>query len=343
MSFHYTDTLEKHNWVGGGLDSYLYHVTPTIVVKTVRRDRTTEEEAAEHPFTKEIAFYKKLHERRDRCLNIVECFLILPDHLFLPYCTNKAIASRFYERQQREPGSSGLQGRLIKVQEYEDPALIARWVQQIASALEYVESMGFCHNDLHAGNCLLDEGFNLKLADFGRATTIGQFLDGTLPPRARPILAGPLKGTYGLCSARTEQFALGTLLYFMVYGYEPYDDIILSPAEWDRRFWELEFPELRRHEVLDGLISACWHNVYPTMAMLAYDFKRKTTDIVLTAQYTVIDCAKEKKMCKALVQRGLLGPELAIRFQPIWRRYLQAIMKRGRAIWHRFLRRRFWI
>ena len=176
--------------------------------------------------------------------------------------------------------------------------------------------MGFCHNDLHASNCLLDGNFNVKLADFGRATTIGQPLEGTLPPRAQPILAGPLKGTFGLCSARTEQFAIGTLLYFMVYGHEPYDDVVLSAAEWDRRFGEMEFPELNRNQVFDGLISACWYNVYPTMALLAYDVKRKTKDMTSNAEYVVIDSAKETKACEALVRRGLLGPELALRFQP---------------------------
>lgn len=60
MGFHYADALEEHNWVGGGLDAYIYYVTPTIVVKTVRRDRTPEEKAAEHPFLKEIAFYRRL-------------------------------------------------------------------------------------------------------------------------------------------------------------------------------------------------------------------------------------------------------------------------------------------
>jgi hypothetical protein len=62
MSSHYTDALEKHNWVGGGLDAYIYHVTLTIVVKTVRCDRTPEEKIGEHPFVKEIAFFKRLTE-----------------------------------------------------------------------------------------------------------------------------------------------------------------------------------------------------------------------------------------------------------------------------------------
>ncbi|KAL4880300.1 kinase-like domain-containing protein [Aspergillus karnatakaensis] len=293
-----------------------YSVYPHHNVKTVRRDQTPEEQAAEHPFLKEIAFYNRLKESRGRCPYIVECFLMLPDHLFLSYCTYQALAPRFYEHQEREAGRNGFHGQFIKVKEHEDPALIARWIQQLTSALEHVEKLGFCHNDLHASNCLLDSNFNLKLTDFGRAATIGQPLEGVLPPRARPILAGPLKGTYGLCSARTEQFAVGTLLYFMVHGHEPYDDVVHSAREWDRRFWELEFPELNRNEVFDDLISACWHNVYPTMALVAYDFKRKTKDMVRDAEDIVIDSEKERETCEALVRKGLLGPELALGFQP---------------------------
>lgn len=127
----------------------------------------------------------------------------------------------------------------------------------------------------------------------------------------------------------------------MVYGHEPYNNIILSAAEWDRRFREMESPELNRHKVFDGLISACWYNVYPTIALLAYSFKRKTKDIVLNTEYILIDSAKEAKTCEALVCRGLLGPVLARRFQPAWRGYLRGIMKRSIFIWQYFLRK-FW-
>lgn len=329
MGFHYTDILERHDWVGGGLDAYIYHVTPTIVVKTVRRDRTPEEEAAEHPFLKEITFYKLLNGCKNRPQSIIECFFILPDHLFLSYCPHKSIAHRFYKRQERETASNFFLGRLVKVKEHEDPSLIARWIQQSTSALAFVEKLGFCHNDLHASNCLLDTNLNLKLTDFGRAATIGQPLEGVLPPRAQPILAGPLKGTYGLCSARTEQFAVGTLLYFLVYGHEPYDDTELSLTEWETQFGHMEFPELHRHEVFDELVSACWHNVYPTMALVAYDFERKTRSITSKAEYPVIDSAKEVNACKALVRRGLLGPELALSFQPAWRRYFHRFLGRS--------------
>ncbi|EEH05134.1 protein kinase [Histoplasma capsulatum G186AR] len=325
MGFHYTDTLEKHNWVGGGAYAYVYHVSPTIVVKTVRPDRSPEEEMEEHPLLKDIAFYKRLNERQDRCPNIVDCFVMLPDHLFLSYCANNAIIWRFHERQERE--GDHILGRLIRVKDYEDPALIARWIQQLTSALEYVEEMGFCHNDLNTTNCLLDGNFNLKLTDFGRATTIGQFLEYTSAPWAIRLTAGPLKGTYGLCSARTEQFAVGSILYFMVYGHKPYEDINLDGRELEHRFAEMKFPELNRHKIFDGLIFGCWYNVYPTMALVAYDFKRKTKDIASITEYETIDRTKEEKTCEALIQKGILGPELALRFQPLWRKYLHAASK----------------
>lgn len=189
MGFRYFDTLNKHDWVGGGAYAQVYRVSPTIVVKTVRPDRSPEEEeTAEHPLLKDIAFYKRLNERPDRCPHIVECFLTLPDHIFLSFCANKALIYRFRERQER--GNGKFFGRLIRVRDYEDPALIARWIQQLTSALEYVEKMGFCHNDLNTTNCLLDENLNLKLTDFGRATTIGQFLECTGAPWAVRLKAG---------------------------------------------------------------------------------------------------------------------------------------------------------
>ncbi|KAM5435160.1 hypothetical protein MferCBS31731_006457 [Microsporum ferrugineum] len=343
MGFAYADTLNKHNWVGGGAYAYVYHVSPTIVVKTVRPDRSPKE-TEEHPLLNDIAFYKRFNERQDRCPHIVECFLIFPDYLFLSFCANKALIHYYLEYHQERENNS-LFGRLIRVKEYQDSTLIARWIQQLTSALEYVEKMGYCHNDLNTMNCLLDKRLDLKLADFGRATTIGQYLEYTFAPWALKLTAGPLSGTYGLCSARTEQFAVGSLLYFMVYGHKPYEDINIDGPELEHRFKAMNFPGLNRHEIFDKFISACWHNVYPTMYMVAYDFKRKTKDIIsIPEEYKVIDRAKERKTCEALVRKGILGPELALRFQPPWRRYLHAVKSKSTFVWHFLmgLPRRMW-
>ncbi|EZF74002.1 hypothetical protein H105_04133 [Trichophyton soudanense CBS 452.61] len=115
IAFHYADALHKHNWLGGDAAAYVYHVSPTIAVKTIRLDLSDPEKEwlEEHQLAKDIAFYKRLNERQDRCPHEVECSLILPDHLFLSICSNGAIEKRYYKRQERE--NDHLFGRLLRV------------------------------------------------------------------------------------------------------------------------------------------------------------------------------------------------------------------------------------
>ncbi|KAI1908895.1 hypothetical protein LOZ61_005308 [Ophidiomyces ophidiicola] len=327
------DTLEKNVCVGTGSSCLVYHVSPAIAVKTVRHSEYDER----HPFLQEITFFNALNDREDRCVDIIECFLALTDHIFLAYCDLNQLGRRLTSRQACETLPDGSPGRVISVNEFDDSSLVARWIRQIASALEYIEKMGFAHNDVHPRNCLLDKNLNLKLADFDCCTTVGQWLTSSYAPWARMIPSGPLKGTYGLCGARTEQFAVGTLLYNMVYGYQPYDDIDLknqNPDELERRFQEMEFPELGKHQTFDGLISACWYNVYPTMALLAYDFKRKTKAIALEPVNLLINSTKEKETCEVLIRKGLLGPDLALKFKrPIWQTYLRWVLGSFTSFW----------
>ncbi|EZF95451.1 hypothetical protein H113_04144 [Trichophyton rubrum MR1459] len=117
--------------------------------------------------------------------------------------------------------------------------------------------MGYCHNDPRSGNCLLDARLNLKLTDFGCATTIGQYLEYTGAPWAARVSGGPLQGIFGLCSARTEQFALGSMVYFLVYGHEPHEEKSLEEPELIRRFDGMKLPEMDHHEIFDGLIWGC--------------------------------------------------------------------------------------
>ena len=118
------DSLEKNVCVGTGSSCVVYHVSPNIVVKAVRH--TTIEE--KHPFLRELAFYKSLNECNDRCADIIECFLALPDYIFLSYCDLNQLGRRLTERQTCETLSDGSPGRVISVNEFDDPSLIARWI-----------------------------------------------------------------------------------------------------------------------------------------------------------------------------------------------------------------------
>jgi hypothetical protein len=83
------------------------------------------------------------------------------------------------------------------------------------------------------------------------------------------------------------------------------------------------------------------------VALLAYTFRKRTDESALNAEYIPIESAKERETCEALIQRGLLGPSLALQFQPSWKRYLNAIVEKTgvRLIWWRLfnLARGFWI
>ncbi|EGD92388.1 serine/threonine protein kinase [Trichophyton rubrum D6] len=324
--------IRRKDCVGSGAKANVHKANETIVVKVPNSSTIAE---GNSPFSQEAKFYNRVLGEKERCPDIVECFIASSDFIFLSYCCNNTLAHRYFKYQEREIRPNGRPGKLLSVKEYEDPALIARWIQQLTSALAFMEKLGYTHNDLHPRNCLLDENLNLKLSDFDQATTIGQFLESLMEPWAIKLTSGPLRNTYGLTSARTEQFAIGTFLFTMVYGHEPYEDIHLEedPIELRRRFRAFDFPELNRHEVFDEFISACWHNVYPNMALVAYDIKRKTKDIASPPRNKAIDHLKEKNACIALLQGGLLGPEQALSYQPYWQRYLHAVIGRFLYLW----------
>ncbi|ESO01906.1 hypothetical protein HELRODRAFT_65239, partial [Helobdella robusta] len=94
---------------------------------------------------------------------------------------------------------------------------------QILNAVDYCHKLGIVHRDLKAENLLLDENFNVKLADFG----FGNFYhkDSKLstwcgsPPYAAPeIFEG--RTYYG---PEVDVWSLGVILYVLVCGMLPFD------------------------------------------------------------------------------------------------------------------------
>ncbi|KAG5964889.1 hypothetical protein E4U58_003000 [Claviceps cyperi] len=53
----------------------------------------------------------------------------------------------------------------------------ARWITQIASALLWIEGLGFVHCDLRPANILLTSNDNIRLADFDVSVKIGEELE----------------------------------------------------------------------------------------------------------------------------------------------------------------------
>lgn len=91
--------------------------------------------------------------------------------------------------------------------------------------LAYLHNKGICHRDMKPENLLYDDDFNLKIADFGFATTLaGRDGDGLL----RTILGTESymcpeihkKEKYEGASA--DLFAAGIILFILITGHPPF-------------------------------------------------------------------------------------------------------------------------
>ncbi|KAL9111616.1 MAG: hypothetical protein Q9227_003889 [Pyrenula ochraceoflavens] len=286
--------LCKHNCVGIGAICVVFGITQKVVVKYPRK-------ADSEQFKHEVEFYQ--HKSTERaCPDIVSCFLTLPNAIFLSNCTQGTLEQRIDSRQIREPTQNHIPGKLLEVTTKDSEGLICRWTQQLASAAAYLETLGVAHNDIHPRNLLLDERLNMKLSDFDSWAKIGDDFPGAPAPYARVLNDGPEEGTFGACGARTEQFAIGSILFIMLNGHEPYEDTDMEAEEYTDKFQALIFPELE-NRLLEQLVRRCWFAEFPTINNLksqVMEFKSSELDVV------EIDVEEERKFCEELVRSGLL-------------------------------------
>ncbi|KAI0836104.1 hypothetical protein F5Y06DRAFT_274186 [Hypoxylon sp. FL0890] len=183
---------------------------------------------------------------------------------------------------------------------------------ELCRAVLWLESLGYIHGDLRPNNLLLDGNDHLKLGDFDCAQKIGEPFQGHAPPWARVLgddaeRLGARKGSFGIAGPRTEQFAIGSNLYCMVYGFEPYENtgeqgpLIVT---WLR---EMKFPVLNE-SCLDSIIGRCWKGYYPRLGDLLNEVESICegclSEVNVASMEEFNQCRKE---CQLLVEDGLLA------------------------------------
>ncbi|KAG5438258.1 hypothetical protein PCANB_003109 [Pneumocystis canis] len=99
-----------------------------------------------------------------------------------------------------------------------------RFFQQIIAAVEYCHRHKIVHRDLKPENLLLDDFFNVKIADFGLSNlmTDGNFLKTSCgsPNYAAPeVISGKL-----YAGPEVDVWSCGVILYVMLVGRLPFDD-----------------------------------------------------------------------------------------------------------------------
>ncbi|RSL79853.1 hypothetical protein CDV31_017170 [Fusarium ambrosium] len=225
----------KGDFIGGGATGLVERLESGDVVKTAWTGRPTESDCKQ-----EIAIEAQVYDRLGAHRRLVQLKHWDPVSStltleYMPHGTLKEYVTK--------------NGRDIS------QAQRRQWAAEAAEAMELLHSHGVLHADVGPHNFLLDAELSLRICDFG-----GSSLDGSramVIPGVRyrlPIPAGrPLQPT----SVKEDLFALGSTIYFIVTGREPYTELGDDEKEVQKRYGEGVFPDLAGVP-FGETIALCW-------------------------------------------------------------------------------------
>lgn len=290
--------VSKLRFLSLGAAGWVYQITDEMALKYARDSKSDD-------WLREHAIYDIL-ETSTPCPYVIQSFLRTPEANFLPYLSGGNLDGRLRRNQTREGNT------VTAVLRREDRRLAERWTAELSAAVAWLESLNLAHGDLRPTNVLVDADDHLKLTDFGSAKPIGSVSYGSAPPwaRLRPESGHGGFGTYG---PETEQFAIGSMVYYITRGFEPYGDPEQSQGDVVDLLKRKVFPVLAENDVLDQLIGRCWMGLFPSVGALHQDTKKLAgaeeigTATALSEDY----CGLMREKSITLLKSGLLdwGPK----------------------------------
>jgi tRNA A-37 threonylcarbamoyl transferase component Bud32 len=104
------------------------------------------------------------------------------------------------------------------------PATALKFLEQIASALDAIHSVGVLHRDLKPANVMLRVDGSVCLIDFGlaKANEMDVSLTGTREIFGTPYYMSPEQGHAEEIDGRSDLYSLGVMFYEMLTGHKPY-------------------------------------------------------------------------------------------------------------------------
>ncbi|KAK1485950.1 AGC/DMPK protein kinase [Colletotrichum cuscutae] len=240
-----------------GAVSWVYQIDDEIALKFPRQKKLRE-------FVHENSIYDKFESHHSPCPHIIQSFYRTEVANFLQFLPHGSLHDRLQSNQTRDGD------RVISVDRFEDRRLSERWAAELCAANAWLETLGVVHGDLRPANMLLDQQNHLKLADFDSVASIGQKSLGSASPWAR-LRPESKAGGYGLYGPETEQFAIGSMVYYMVRGFEPYG----GPEQNDWAagvavdLWKGQrYPDIREDDALERLALNCWRGSFVSIHCL---------------------------------------------------------------------------
>jgi serine/threonine protein kinase len=104
------------------------------------------------------------------------------------------------------------------------PRTALKFLEQIASALHAIHSVGVLHRDLKPANVMLRADGSVCLIDFGlaKANEMAASLTGTREIFGTPYYMSPEQGHAEEIDGRSDLYSLGVIFYEMLTGRKPY-------------------------------------------------------------------------------------------------------------------------
>ncbi|EJP69068.1 spindle assembly checkpoint kinase [Beauveria bassiana ARSEF 2860] len=137
------------------------------------------------------------------------------------------------------------------------------WMIQLADALAFIHDAGIIHGDLTSANVFIDDGMNVRIADFaGSSIDLSPLLVEVTTSHQYPG---------NLLSPQGDIFALGSILYEVTAGKRPY--VGLSDTTIQSRFQKGDFPEVSSIGSLGHVIVTCWNGGYEDGKALVNDLQ----------------------------------------------------------------------
>lgn len=195
----------------------------------------------------------ELLDDRAPCPYIIQSFFRAADVTFMQLVKNETL----HERMEME----------------NKPRHVLPWMQQLSDAVACIESIGYAHGDINPRNILLDDEDQLKLVDFDHARKIGEDIEVGYEPYVRFRNATKDSGgSYGVAGPITEQFALGSIFWYITRGAELYADI--EGPERLTRLMRLKFPATDTQDPIDKIISDCWLGKFQSIKDLSNHIRK---------------------------------------------------------------------
>jgi len=122
------------------------------------------------------------------------------------------------------------------------------YVQQVASALQYIHNNGLIHQDVKPGNLLIGRGGQVLLADFGTAFYLGKQTHASVDQVTGTAAYMSLEQWQGHARRETDQYALAICCYELLAGRPPFvykqlnemwnahmNEVPAVPQQWNPR------------------------------------------------------------------------------------------------------------